>query len=273
MAGLDDLDGKVAVITGGASGIGFATAAALATQGVRLVLADIEEPALAEAVDRLAGTGAGVIGVRTDVGRKGDVERLADAAWRRWGRVDIVFNNAGVAAAGPTHLATHADWEWTIRVNVWGPIHGIEVFVPRLVEQGSGGHMLFTASFAGFVSNRELGPYCMSKFAVVGMAECLARDVRDHGIGVSIVAPMRVASNIYDSARNRPAELGGALRTPFSDEQKDAMTGRELPADAVADLIVAGMRRGDLYIHTHQEAREPILRRQQKIAAPFEYAL
>lgn len=273
MAGLGDLAGKVAVITGGASGIGFATAVALGRKGVRLVLSDIEEPALAQAVELLTASGFGVIGVRTDVGQKAEVERLAETAWRRWGRVDIVFNNAGVAAAGPVHLATHADWEWTIRVNVWGPIHGIEVFVPRLIEQGHGGHVLFTSSFAGFVANRELGPYCMSKFAVVGMAECLSRDVRDHGIGVSIVAPMRVASNIYDSTRNRPADLGGASPTPFSREQKESMTGRELAAEAVADLIVSGMCRGDLYIHTHQEAREPILRRQQKIVAPFEHAL
>lgn len=270
---MQDLRGKVAVITGGASGIGLATASALSRADVRLVLADIEESALASAVAGLAAAGAQVIGVRTDVGDKASVDALADATWRKWGRADIVFNNAGIAAAGPSHLATHADWEWTVRVNVWGPIHGIEAFVPRMIQQGEGGHVLFTASFAGLVPNRDLGPYCMSKFAVVGMAECLARDVKDHGIGVSILLPMRVASNIYTSTRNRPAEMGGAIETPFTEEQKASMQGRELAAEPVADLVVSGIRRGDLYIHTHAEARESVRRRWQRLDAAFEHAL
>lgn len=270
---MKDLDGKVAVITGGASGIGLATARALARAGVKLMLADIEERVLSKVVADLAFEGAQVAGFRTDVGDKVSMERLAEATWNQWGRADIVFNNAGVAAAGPTHLATHADWEWTLRVNVWGPIHGIEVFVPRLIEQGDGGHMVFTASFAGLVPNRGLGPYCMSKFAVVGMAECLYRDVKEQGIGVSILLPMRVASNIYSSTRNRPAALGGAIDTPFSQEQKSSMSGRELPVEPVADLVVAAIRRGDLYIHTHREARESIQRRWQRLDAAFEHAL
>jgi NAD(P)-dependent dehydrogenase (short-subunit alcohol dehydrogenase family) len=270
---MEDLRGKVAVITGGASGIGLATARAFAREGVKLVLADIEERVLSAVVAGLAHEGAEVIGVRTDVGSKASVEDLAETTWKQWGRADIVFNNAGVAAAGATHRATHADWEWSIRVNVWGPIHGIEVFVPRMVEQGEGGHMLFTSSFAGLVPNRDLGPYCMSKFAVVGMAECLARDVKEHGIGVSILLPMRVASNIYSSTRNRPADLGGAIETPFTQEQKDSMSGRELAVEPVADLVVAAIRRGDLYVHTHAEARESVRRRWQRLDAAFEHAL
>jgi NAD(P)-dependent dehydrogenase (short-subunit alcohol dehydrogenase family) len=267
-----DLAGKVAVITGGASGIGLAAARALAREGVKLVLADVEERALAEATRSLEGEGAQVAAVRTDVGDLTSVQRLADATWAKFGRADILFNNAGVAAAGPTHLATHADWEWSMRVNVWGPIHGIEAFVPRMIEQGQGGHVLFTASFAGLVANRELGPYCMSKFAVVGMAESLARDVKDHRIGVSLVLPMRVASNIYTSTRNRPADLGGPLDTPFTEEQRTSMVGRELPAETVARLIVDGIRRGDLYIHTHREARELVQRRFERLDAAFEHA-
>jgi NAD(P)-dependent dehydrogenase (short-subunit alcohol dehydrogenase family) len=270
---MKDLQGKVAVITGGASGIGLATARALAREGMKIVLADIEERVLSKVVSGLCDEGAQVIGVRTDVGSKGSMEDLAEITWNQWGRADIVFSNAGIAAAGPTHLATHSDWEWSIRVNVWGPIHGIEVFVPRLIEQGEGGHMLFTASFAGLVPNRDLGPYCMSKFAVVGMAECLQRDVKDHGIGVSILLPMRVASNIYSSTRNRPPDLGGAVESPFTDEQIAAMSGRELPVAPVADLVVAGIRRGDLYIHTHSEARASIERRWQRIDAAFQHAI
>lgn len=270
---MQDLKGKVAVITGGASGIGFATARALAREGVKLVLADIEERVLSVAVGELSREGATVAAVRTDVGDKASMENLAEVTWLQYGRADIVFNNAGIAAAGPTHLATHADWEWSVRVNVWGPIHGIEVFVPRLIAQGEGGHMLFTASFAGLVPNRGLGPYCMSKFAVVGMAECLARDVKEHGIGVSILMPMRVSSSIYDSARNRPGDLGGPSPSQFTDEQIAAMAGRELPVGPVADLVVAAIRRGDLHIHTHSEARESVRRRYQKLDAAFEHAL
>jgi NAD(P)-dependent dehydrogenase (short-subunit alcohol dehydrogenase family) len=121
---MKDLAGKVAVITGGASGIGFATARALSREGVKLVLADIEDKALEQAAATLCSEGAEAIGVHTDVGDRASVERLADTAWARFGGADIVFNNAGIAAAGPTHLASHADWEWTMRVNVWGPIHG-----------------------------------------------------------------------------------------------------------------------------------------------------
>jgi NAD(P)-dependent dehydrogenase (short-subunit alcohol dehydrogenase family) len=270
---MKDLAGKVAVITGGASGIGFATARALSREGVKLVLADIEDKALEQAAATLCSEGAEAIGVHTDVGDRASVERLADTAWARFGGADIVFNNAGIAAAGPTHLASHADWEWTMRVNVWGPIHGIEAFVPRMIAQGRGGHMLFTASFAGLVPNSGLGPYCMSKFAVVAMAECLARDVKEHGIGVSILMPMRVVSNIYTSIRNRPADLGGAAPTQFTDDQRAAMSGRELAVEPVAGLVVDAIRRGDLHIHTHAEAREFLQRRWQRLDGAFEHAL
>jgi NAD(P)-dependent dehydrogenase (short-subunit alcohol dehydrogenase family) len=174
---MQDLEGKVAVITGGASGIGFATARSLARKRVKVVLADIERAALDEAVVALQGVGADVVGVRTDVGDKASVEALADQSWSRFGSVHILFNNAGVAVAGPTQSATHADWEWSIRVNLWGPIHGVEAFVPRMIAQKQGGHVLFTASFAGLVPNRNLGPYCVTKFGVVALAECLSKDL------------------------------------------------------------------------------------------------
>ena len=155
---MKDFRDKVAVITGGASGIGLATAQALAKLGARIVLADIESDALASAVADLGSAGAKVIGVRTDVGDRASVSALAEKAWSEFGRVDILFNNAGVAVFGPTQTMTHSDWDWSIRVNLWGPIHGVEAFAQRMVEEKHGGHILFTASFAGLVPNRELGP-------------------------------------------------------------------------------------------------------------------
>ncbi len=271
---MQDLAGKAAVITGGASGIGLATARSLAREGVRLVLADIEAPALDAAVASLARDGADVMGLRTDVGDRRSVEALAQAAWSRFGGVHILFNNAGVAVAGPTQEASHADWEWSIRVNLWGPIHGVEAFVPRMIAERQGGHVLFTASFAGLVANRHLGPYCVTKYGVVALAECLRKDLRDHDIGVSVLAPMRVATNIVSSERNRPIELGGpSAATVYSEEEKAALSGREISAEPVGDLVVAAIKRNDLYIHTHLEAREFVRRRFERIDAAFAHAL
>jgi NAD(P)-dependent dehydrogenase (short-subunit alcohol dehydrogenase family) len=271
---MQDLAGKVAVITGGASGIGLATARSLAREGVKLVLADIEGAALDEAVAALLGAGADVVGILTDVGDKASVEALADQSWSRFGSVHILFNNAGVAVAGPTQSATHADWEWSIRVNLWGPIHGVEAFVPRMIAQKQGGHVLFTASFAGLVPNRNLGPYCVTKFGVMALAECLSKDLREQGIAVSVLAPMRVATNIVTSSRNRPIELGGpSLSKIYSEEERASLSGRELPVEVVGDLVVEAIRRKDLYIQTHQEAREFLRRRWERLDLGFAHAL
>src|SRR5262245_16767403 len=138
-----DLSGKVAVITGGASGIGLATARSLKERGCDLVLADVEQGPLDAAASEL-----GALGVRTDVRSKESVDARAGQAYARFGRADVVFNNAGVAIGGPTAEMTHADWEWLMDVNMWGPIHGVEAFLPRMIEAGDGGHLMFTASFA-----------------------------------------------------------------------------------------------------------------------------
>lgn len=271
---MHDFNDKVAVITGGASGIGLATARALARLGTRLVLADIEPEALDASVSALAADGASVSGVITDVSDRDAVMRLAEAAWDSCGRVDIVMNNAGVAVFGAAQDMTHADWEWTVNVNLWGPIHGVEAFVPRMIEQGDGGHVSFTASFAGLVANRELACYNVTKAAVVALAESLRKDVREHGIGVSVLCPMRVTSNIDFSARNRPDALGGptANRT-YTQEELDGLDGRMLDVEPVAELVVDAMRENRLYIHTHREAETYFGRRADRIREAFERAL
>ncbi len=158
-----------------------------------------------------------------------------------------MFNNAGVAVFGAVQDMTHADWEWVIRVDLWGVIHGVEAFVRRMIDQGEGGHVINTASFAGLVPNKNLGAYCVAKYGVVALSECLARDVKEHGIGVSVLCPMIVHTNINDSARNRPAELGGPERNlVLSEEEREQMKGRVLPVEDGARQVVRGVKQGKL---------------------------
>ena len=270
---MDHLTNKVAVITGGASGIGFATARLLASRGVRLVLADIEESALDRAVAELSTTGIAVEGVVCDVGNLDAVQNLAHTAFEKMGAVHIVFHNAGVAVGGPIAEMQHSDWEWTLRVNLWGPIHGVEAFTPRMIAQGEGGHILFTASFAGLVPNVGLGPYCVSKYGVVALAEVLRRELRTHDIGVSVLCPMRVATNIGHSERNRPGELGGPEASPpvlDQGEDNQNLAGRVLNVDDVAAQVVAAIIANRLYILPHEESRTPIRRRFERIDQTYD---
>ncbi|MDA0979599.1 MAG: SDR family NAD(P)-dependent oxidoreductase [Proteobacteria bacterium] len=270
---MQDLKDKVAVITGGASGIGLATARQLAARGTHLVLTDIESGALEAAVTELRATGVKVEGVVCDVSKLDQVQQLADTAFERMGAVHILFNNAGIAVGGPILEMTHADWQWTIDVDLWGPIHGVEAFLPRMVDQAEPGHILFTASFAGLVPNQGLGPYCVAKYGVVAMAEVLQRELRDTGIGVSVLCPMRVGTNIGNSERNRPAELGGPEETsPVLDQSEDNedLAGRVLDVNDVAAQVVAAVESGQLYILPHEESRESIRRRFERIDRTFE---
>ncbi len=272
---MDVLSGKVGVITGGASGIGLATATLLAAEGMRLVLADVEQARLDAAVAALAATGAEVIGVPCDVRSLEQVQAVATAAWDHFGAVHLVFNNAGVAVAGPTWEMSHADWQWVIDVDLWGPIHGVEAFVGRMVEQGEGGHVLFTASFAGLVPNVGLGAYCVAKYGVVALAEVLAKELRTHEIGVSVLCPMRVATAIGTSERNRPAELGGpeaSPRVPDQDEGNQELAGRVLAVEDVAARVVAAVKANELYVLPHDESREAIRRRFARIERSFDRA-
>lgn len=267
---MDELNGKVAVITGGASGIGLATAKNLAGRGTKLVLADVEAAALDTAVAELAGDGADVIGVPTDVADLAAVEALADATWHRFGAAHIVFNNAGVAVSGPIAEMTHADWKWTIDVDLWGPIHGVEAFLPRMIEQAAGGHIVNTASFAGMVPNDGLGVYCVAKYGVVAMSEVLQRELREHEIGVSVLCPMRVATNIDASGRNRQADYGGPEAQNYPEVDEEEMSGRLIEVDEVAQLVVDGITENRLYLFPHTEARQFIARRFDRIDRAFQ---
>jgi NAD(P)-dependent dehydrogenase (short-subunit alcohol dehydrogenase family) len=270
---VDTFEGKGAVITGGASGIGLATARQLASRGARVILADVEPGALDGSVAALQNDGLDASGIQCDVRSLDQVQAMADEAFRRLGAVHIVFNNAGVAVGGPIVEMTHDDWRWTIDVDLWGPIHGVEAFVPRMVEQGQGGHVLFTASFAGLVPNVGLGPYCVAKYGVVALAEVLARELRPHEIGVSVLCPMRVGTNIGSSERNRSEDYGGADASPRVPEQSaanDDLAGRVLVVDDVAALTVDAIAANRLYILPHDESRASIKRRFERIDRTYD---
>ena len=206
-----------------------------------------------------------------DVSDREAMLALADFAWDRFGAVHILFNNAGVAVFGPTQDMSHADWRWVMDVNLWGPIHGTEIFVPRMLAQGQEGHILFTASFAGIAPNLHLGPYNVTKAGVVALAESLWRDLKGTPIGVSVLCPQRVTSHIDDSGRNRPAVLAPQAAPQAAPDKMVA--ARTLEADEVAGMVLAALRRGDLFIVTHTESQGSVRRRFERLDAAFAHAI
>ena len=266
------LRGRVAVVTGAASGIGFAMARRFAAEGMRLVLADVEEAALAKAARALESGGAELLARPTDVSSAEQVEALADAAFERFGAAHVIANNAGVVCAGPVHELAPQDWDWVLRVNLWGVIHGVRVFTPRLVEQGEG-HMLATASIAGLAAVPGLGAYNVSKFGVVALMETLHHELAEAGskVGVSVLCPGNVLTRITEADRNRP----DALRPPggptpaeltFRSEAGRALAEEGMPPDAVAELVVSAIRQRRFWILTHPEWKDLMLRRAALLA-------
>jgi NAD(P)-dependent dehydrogenase (short-subunit alcohol dehydrogenase family) len=270
---MDTINGKVAVITGGASGIGLATAKALAARGAKLVIADIEASALNKAVAELSSAGAKAEGVVCDVADLASVQNLAQQAFTRMGAVHILFNNAGVALNGHIVDMKHSDWEWIIKVDLWGPIHGVEAFLSRMIEQKQGGQILFTSSIAGLVPTEGLGVYSVAKYGVVALAETLRREVRQHNIGVSVLCPLRVDTNIGTSERNRTADFGGAAASPRREPQVSSnivMAGEVMKPEDVATVVVEAILANRLYVLPHDDSRELIRRRFQRIDATFD---
>jgi NAD(P)-dependent dehydrogenase (short-subunit alcohol dehydrogenase family) len=254
---------KVAVVTGGGSGIGRAMALALAREGARVVLADLDEAAMDGVARQARGHGVETLAVRTDVTELAQVQALAERAWKAFGAVHVLCNNAGVAAWGGLEKATHRDWQWVLGVNLWGVIHGVEAFVPRMIERGEPAHIVNTASMAGLVASKGLGVYNTSKYAVVGLSETLAKDLKPYRIGVSVLCPMGVETRIRQSERNRPAGLRNE-HTAGGGEPVE-LIGRYLAPDTVADMVLAAIRSGELYVITHDEALEPLRRRAERL--------
>lgn len=247
-----DLGGKVAVVTGAASGIGRAVAERLVVAGMRVVLADIEAGPLSTAEAELRADGHDVLAVPTDVSDGASVEALRDRALDAFGAVHLVHNNAGVGGGGLAWTLTEADWRWVLGPNLWGVIHGVRVFVPLLVEQGEG-HLVNTASIAGLTSPPFMAPYNVSKHAVVALSETLYGDLKVAGstVGVSVLCPGWVRTRIHESNRNRPdagapdplTEAGQQLLGQFVTSGLDPA----VVADAVHDAVVQDR----FYILTH----------------------
>lgn len=253
---MDTFQNKVAVITGGASGIGLAFAQYFAAAGARLVLADIEATALEAAVESLQHRGFEVVGHRTDVADYASVEALERAAVAAFGKVHILCNNAGVSITGPTWAMSLDDWRWVWDVNVWGVVNGTKAFLPGMLAHGEPAHVVNTGSLASFYGNGDHAPYCSSKAAVLGMSQSLYSEMNAMmtNVGVSIVCPGMVATKINQSWRNRPADdrpwsdrefADPAMRTASNDFQ-----GRGISADAIAKATYEAILANRFYVFT-----------------------
>lgn len=274
---MEELEGHVAVVTGAASGIGFAMAERFGAEGMKVVLADVEEPALAAAEKKLKDSGVTTLSAATDVSKWEDVEALAGRAFDKFGAVHVICNNAGVGGGGrATALWNKSleEWRWVMGVNLWGVIHGVRAFVPRMIEQGDEGHVVNTASMAGLVLGG--GIYGVTKHGVVALSESLYRQfaMAKTKLGVSVLCPGFVNTNIWDSQRNRPEDLqADEPELPPEEaqqrlDQARQMLGSGLAPSEVAEAVVVGIRERQFYVvPTQPQLKEGIRRRVEAMMA------
>jgi len=269
---MQDLSGRVAVVTGGASGIGLAMATRFARAGMKLVLVDVEADALQGSVEGFEASGVEAVGLQADVSDADAMDALAQASLERFGAVHVVCNNAGVASGGPMWELTTEDWEFCMRANLWGVIHGIRVFGRHLVAQDEG-HIVNTASMAGLVSVPGMGPYNVTKHGVVALSETLYHELEALGsaVGVSVLCPGHVNTRIWESHRNRPEELAPSATDMASErsvrihETYESLLQSSMPSEEVAERVHDAILDGTFYIHTHQNVRRAVEERMQGI--------
>jgi NAD(P)-dependent dehydrogenase (short-subunit alcohol dehydrogenase family) len=252
---MKELRGKVAVVTGGASGIGFALARRFCAEGMKVVVADVEPPALAEAARQLRSEGADVLDVVTDVSQADEVEALAEKTVAHYGGVNVICNNAGVAVGGTAWDISLGEWEWVLGVDLWGVIHGVRSFVPRILRAGEG-HVVNTASMAGLLGLYTSPPYAVAKFGVVALSESLYIQLQTAGVpvGVSVLCPAWVRTRINESDRNRPFSAGpsAAIDEEVRVSMKHVIDSGMGP-DEVADKVLVAIRSGQLYVLPHDD--------------------
>jgi NAD(P)-dependent dehydrogenase (short-subunit alcohol dehydrogenase family) len=269
---MKEFKGKVAVITGAASGIGRGIAERCVREGMKVVLADIEESTLTKAESELKTSGGTVLGVRTDVSKRSDVELLARQALQAFGQVHLLFNNAGVAAGGTPWEATWNDWQWVINVNLWGVIHGVKVFTPLMLRQNTECHIINTSSAAGLIVGSTSAPYAVTKHAVVALSESLYLTLQQRKslVHVSVLCPGLVRTDIINAERNRPVELRNEPVTMTPEMQaglaafKATMEASMLPLE-VADVVFDAIKKEQFYILPHPEWTEVIQLRTDKL--------
>jgi NAD(P)-dependent dehydrogenase (short-subunit alcohol dehydrogenase family) len=269
MSGLSDLRGKVAVVTGGASGIGKGIATMLAAEGMRVVVADIEQGPLDQTAAQI-----GAVAVPTDVSDVESVRALAKEAVGRFGTVHVVCNNAGIGPLAPIADLTMDDWHWIIGVNLYGVIHGVQAFLPILEANPEGGHIVNTASMAGLVAPPRLGAYSVTKYGVVALTEVLAAELAATGskVGASVLCPGTVRTNIGSSSRNRPEHLADRGLIDVDIERDDNPFYRWIGPEDAGAVVVRAIKRGDLYALTHPDWYPLVEQRHQAIATAFRQA-
>ncbi|MBI1238386.1 MAG: SDR family NAD(P)-dependent oxidoreductase [Alphaproteobacteria bacterium] len=274
---MKDVQGKVAFVTGAGSGIGLGIATALAQAGAKVMLADVEQAALDKALAGLKKTNADVEGIRADVSIKAELQAAAKKTIDRFGKVHILVNNAGVTGGGPYGAWTDASWEWTIGVNLMAVIWGVEIFGPLIESHREGGHVVSTASIAGLISGSS-GPYSVTKYGVVALSEGLRNELAPRGIGVSVLCPGIIRTNIMDSTRNFPGRLGETPSFTWSNDDPRAEFMKQFRArieSGIDPLYVGELVReaieGDWpYIFTDTEFEPQIDARFAAIKAGFD---
>jgi NAD(P)-dependent dehydrogenase (short-subunit alcohol dehydrogenase family) len=273
---VEQLAGRVAAITGAGSGIGAALARACADAGMDVASADVEGAKAEATAADVRARGRRALAAAVDVRRADQVEAFAERTFAELGGCDLVCNNAGVLVLGLTHERSLEDWEWVLGVNVWGVIHGVRAFVPRMVAQGRGGHVVNTSSIQGLVPGAANGCYTTAKFAVVGLSESLRLDLAPHGIGVSVLCPGPVKTGILKSERNRPTELGTSKlsRADIAAVMAttDAANTTFIEPDRAAHAVLDAVRRNELYVITHPGSRSMVAARVEALLAAYDLA-
>ena len=268
-----DLAGKVAFITGGASGMGLGMARAFAGEGMKLMLADVNEARLGEVEQEFKDKGVDVATIVCDVTKLEQVNAAADATVERFGKVHVLCNNAGINVGGTYEELSQQDWDWVIAVNQLGVQYGISAFLPKIKAHGEGGHIVTTSSMAGMVNaGPGWAPYNASKFAVVVMNEVLYSELKETNIGVSVLCPGAVATNIVEAADSRPVDFGSSGDKPVIAGDVAELLEHGLDPDVVGKLVLEGIQEEQFYLFTDPRMIKAVERRFERIQRGFDWS-